>query len=222
MCCRPPQKRIRVRRSSGKETESAPPSDHQGAGDSEKESAPAKGSAARDSTRAKETEEGRHKRKRNPQMEVQDLNPDPPLRRHLIFDQAHRLATMPRKRYDDALQSAFWSALVSLPGAIAGLSDILAKAPTQPKLFDVAEVTIFAVCLALCISALVKRGDIKTSQDYLNELYQIAPQSASSRWRKLPLLWHRDSSPIGPPTSLPPFPMPPASPGRTSPRSSPG
>lgn len=122
-----------------------------------------------------------------PHMEVRDLVPEPPLRRHLLFDQAHRLATMPRKKQDEFSQSAFWSALVSVPGGVAGFLDIMDKTPTQPKILDLTEVTALAVCVALFVFAVVKPGKIETSEEYLNKLYGIQPAAPSRRrWY---LLW---------------------------------
>jgi len=126
------------------------------------------------------------KTKKNPTMEVQDLLPAPPVRRHLLFDQAHRLATMPRQKHDDFTTAAFWSAVVTATSGIAGIYDILSDKPTQPKLLDLTEILIFGVCVAVTIIGVRKVGMVKTSSEYLNELYSIAAKEKRRKWYQ----WH--------------------------------
>jgi hypothetical protein len=115
----------------------------------------------------------RASRRKASSMPVRDIERDPPVRRDILFDEAYRLAMMPRQKRDDFAQTAFWSAVVTATSGLAGLYDILLKEPAQPKALDILEILIFGICVALWIVGIRNRGNIETAEEYLNKLYQV-------------------------------------------------
>lgn len=107
-------------------------------------------------------------------MRVKDIEADPPVRASVLYDQAYRLATMPRGKFDDFTQSAFWSAITSATGFAAGLYDLLSNTSTDPKWLDLAEVMTFAVCVALAITGVARLREAETSEQYLNKLFKTS------------------------------------------------
>jgi len=114
------------------------------------------------------------KRNKTARMAVKDVDADPPARRKLLFDEAHRLATMPRQKREEFTQSAFWSAIATGTSGLAGLYDILSDKPVQPKMLDLSEILIFAICVALVIVGNRKLGRVETAEEYLNRLYNVS------------------------------------------------
>jgi hypothetical protein len=116
--------------------------------------------------------------------EVTDVPPAKPKRTSLLFDQAQRLATLPRTRWDGRTSNAFWAGVATAVTAYAGLQDLLTKPPKNAPL-SLVEVVIFVLCVGIFLAGVRKPGDKQTSEAYLNELFGIpAPKPG-----KLRALW---------------------------------
>jgi len=103
-------------------------------------------------------------------MAVEDVFADPPQRHQLLFEQLYRLATMPRHKKRDFAQTAFWSTLATSVSGIPALLDILAIKPTQDKVLDLSQLTIFCIsATALALGALSPPPP-ETAEDYLNKI----------------------------------------------------
>jgi hypothetical protein len=103
----------------------------------------------------------------------EDIPAEPIKRRPLTEDEARRLAELPRDKISGTVQAALWSALTSLTGAAAGLVDIMAKTPAQPKSVDLLEMGTFIVCAAICLPGLVSARGTETADDFLKELFRL-------------------------------------------------
>ncbi len=123
-------------------------------------------------------------------MEVETVTPQPRKSRQTLFDEARRLATLPRHRLNKMVSTAFWAAIAASPSAISGYSDLFSKTPTQTKILDLIEILILVVCLTAFVIGLIttERG-IQTSEEYLLELYPKDLEIKPKGWRKIVLIW---------------------------------
>jgi hypothetical protein len=110
------------------------------------------------------------------------------MERPLIWEQAHRLATMPRHRVSELLQGAFWAFLASLPGGVGSCIDLARRPPSAPLVVNVVGIGACAVALAFVVFAVFYRSGDRTSEEYLNELYEL-PETAPGKLRKLWREW---------------------------------
>ena len=120
-------------------------------------------------------------------MPVRDVKPSPPARRNTLYFEAHRLATLPRGKYADYTQTAFWTVLATITAGVAALYDLLLDKPSQPKILDVALIVIPAICIAITVLGVFQRDDVQTSEAYLKELYGVPPEL--KRKRRWYFLW---------------------------------
>jgi hypothetical protein len=101
----------------------------------------------------------------------------------MLFSDAMRLATMPRRKSDEFTQAAFWAFLTSLPGGFTGIYDLMLEKPIQPKGLDLLLFSTALICLAAMVIGSARRAsDGETSEEYLNRLYKLPPPP-KPRWR---------------------------------------
>jgi hypothetical protein len=112
-----------------------------------------------------------------------DIDADPPLRRQLFFEQAHRLATMPRLKVGETFFGALWTTVATLPGASAAYVDLTKSPPNQSLILNLASIGTFIISLAFTATALFASHHNETSKEYLDTLYGI-PQKPPGRFRR--------------------------------------
>lgn len=115
--------------------------------------------------------------------EFEEIDADPTKVRRLFFEHAHLLATMPRHKISDLLQGAFWALIASSAGAIGGWMDITKPIPANDKLVDIAGISVFSICGAFFLFSLIYKRNVKTSEEYLSELYKL-PSKEPGKIRK--------------------------------------
>lgn len=137
------------------------------------------------------------KPKRRSKSEFREVDHEPLLRRRLVYEQAHLLATLPRKRVDEFTQAAFWAAVAAVTPGIAGLIDIDSATPAQPRMLDIAEIIIFAVCVALGVTGCLRNRGAQLSEDCLRSLYGLPdPVKEKTKWQ----FWRRQESELDSPS----------------------
>jgi|SRR6185312_3524935 len=110
--------------------------------------------------------------------------PQPQIFRSLGFHEAFMLATLPRRRWDETSQAAFWAGVATLTSAVAGFADLISGKPQTP-LLSLAEVMIFVICAAVFVERCINAQAEQTSREYLEELRTgIKKPPTKSRW------WH--------------------------------
>ena len=115
---------------------------------------------------------------------VEVIKPDPHKMRDTSHLEAQRLATLPRSRFGEFVQNAFWASVTSVVGATAGYADLTSNKPSQPLLVDLAAIVLFCVSMAFLMFGIFSRMAVQTSEAYFMELYKIQPQEAGfvRRW----------------------------------------
>lgn len=121
------------------------------------------------------------KRKRNPRADVDDVKYDPPKRRPLFFFEAHRLMTLRRGRFEEDTKTAFWAAFATAAGAYGGWNDLMRDIPLEKPL-DCVEIFVFVASVVICVYSGIGNNKSQTAEEYLNELYGIAPSGRKRRF----------------------------------------
>lgn len=124
-------------------------------------------------------------------MDVEDVPINPPKRFHFIYEQVHRLATMPRHKQSDFAHHALFAAIATATSGIAGWMDITSPKPTQDIKLDVAEIVIFVVCVVLAIVGYFITRSEETAEEYLNRICGLPKKSPTEfqKWRRRTFSW---------------------------------
>ena len=98
--------------------------------------------------------------------------PPEPLRTlHLPYERAHKLATLPRKKWDELTWAAFTGAAAALPSAIDAIVHAWKRNPFALEAFETVQVLIFFGFLVWFVVSFLYSRREQTSLEYLSQLY---------------------------------------------------
>jgi len=111
-----------------------------------------------------------------PNFPIDQVTPKPLKTVQLPYERAYMLATLPRQKWDEKTWAAASGAIAALPSAVdAVLSGFHDKEPYSLGAFQIVQVLIFFGFAVWFLSTRVSAKEIKTSGEYLNELYELSP-----------------------------------------------